>query len=143
MKELILVATMFILASCASSFDRYKEKTEFNTMQCQQLCSSGNVIQVEKFGCACNLNNRTGSENQNQNRNQSMSNGNVINYYNSAPSQGQEDFYKTYMRASQILMDSEDRRLQRGIDSMKSGGNYNQNQPQRTPSSVELYNNWK
>ena len=70
-----LLITLLLFTGCASDFDKYRQKTSYNTMQCQQLCSSGNVIQVEKFGCACNLQRNTGS---NRNQNYSSSNGNTV-----------------------------------------------------------------
>jgi D-alanyl-D-alanine dipeptidase len=49
-------------------------------MQCQKMCSTGNIAQIEKFGCACNLQ-KTAASNRNNNLNYSNAHGNTLNVY--------------------------------------------------------------
>lgn len=79
MRNLLPLIIILTLSSCASQFTKYKEATDYNLMQCQKMCSSGNVIQIERFNCACNLNNNRGHS---ENRNYSNSSGNTV-YINS------------------------------------------------------------
>ena len=108
MFSLSILALM--VTSCATRWDKYKKTTDYNLMQCQKMCSSGNVIQIEKFGCACNLNGKN-SSNQNRNSNYSSSHGNVINMYpgqNRAPSQ-----YEQVMGTMQQMQNYENQMLDR------------------------------
>lgn len=81
MKTFILIILTISLTSCASNWKRYKQETDYNLMRCNMMCSSGNVVQIEKFNCACNLNKSSGTS---SNNNRNTANGNV-NYIYTSP----------------------------------------------------------
>jgi len=78
MKTLII---LLLLSSCASS---YEDRTEFNVHACVHMCASGNVLQIQAFGCTCNTQPRT-SATPNHNRNSNTVNGNTTVIYNTPP----------------------------------------------------------
>lgn len=106
---ILFSALTLMITSCATKFDAYRQKTSYNLMQCQKMCSTGNIAQIQQFGCACNFNNRSGS-NQNKNMNYSSSNGNTVYINSGAQNPAQNQFF---MGIASQLMQHEERRLDR------------------------------
>lgn len=129
-KSILILTLALIVTGCASNFDKYRETTSYNLMQCQKMCSTGNVAQIEKFGCACNFN-RPGNS-SNQNKNYSSSNGNVIYMNTGSQNSGSNQFWGAI--AGQLMQHEENRlnRLNRDLNSPNPNvapqyNNYNYN----------------
>lgn len=126
MQVVTFLTLITILTSCASNFDNYRQTNDYNVMMCQKMCSTGDVANVEKFGCACRFN-RSDSKNLNY----SSSNGNVTNIYSSPQPQNSPSnpFLGVIMNN---LMSHEENRLNRL--------NRDLNSP--NPNIVPQYNNY-
>lgn len=106
-----LITSLFLLSimtSCASSWQKYQEQTNYNLMQCAKMCSTGNVSMIAKFDCACRHNNPGNSSNKNMNS--SNSSGNVIYLNSGAQNSGSQ---AAWMGIAGQLMQHEENRLNR------------------------------
>ncbi len=127
MKDLILLAFLtFLINSCSS----HQERIDYRLMQCQKMCSSGNITQVKNLGCACNFNNRASNPTlNNQSRSISSSHGNTMNVYTSPGYQNAPSRIDFTPALTNMMNHEENRlnRLNRDLNSIQQPAPINNN----------------
>jgi len=109
-KMISLLTLVLIMTGCASDWQKYQERTDYNLMQCAKMCSTGNVKMIARFDCACGQSNPGNSNNQNKNI--SSSNGNII-YLNTSSKVPNSNSNAFWMQGMGQLMQHEENRLNR------------------------------